>query len=300
MTDADLLQDATGSPNVPCDATATLMYVSYASPNLDTSFVPEGTPLVVVHNDTSLPESSLPTHTVHIRPGNNVGFGAGVNLALAQVTTRRAVVCNPDALLMPEHWQLLSGGEDDIVTVIPLVDAKGRPTSVVNRYPTPSTLLLSGYRAGRLVPRGGMRRLLAPVLGSWGRAHRESLDARTGRTRWPLTEYWFSGAVFSAATSRLRAVEGFDERYFLYYEDIDLSRRLAERFPSMSIVMPDVAPGSHLVGGAVVSPEARRQVERVRLASAIAYARQRPGLGWAGCRVALAARARVMRGGAGL
>jgi hypothetical protein len=275
------------------------VYVSYASPNIDTSFVPENTPLVVVHNDASLPESSLPAHTVHIRPENNVGFGAGVNLALARVTTRRSVVCNPDALLTPNHWQSLSRGQDDVVTVIPLVDGSGRLTSVVNKYPTPSTLLLSGYRAGRLVPRGGMRRLLAPALGAWGRAHRESLGATARQTPWPLNEYWFSGAVFSAATSRLRSVGGFDERYFLYYEDIDLSRRLAERFPSMSIVMPDVAPGSHVVGGATVSLQARRQVERVRLASAIAYARQRRGPGWAACRVALAARARMMRGGTG-
>src|SRR5207302_134374 len=129
------------------------------------------------HNDDSLDPASVPRRAVvHLRGGGNVGFGAAVNAALPRVATRRVVLCNPDTMLRAEHWDALDGGGEDDVVVIPLREADGTPTSVVNRYPSALSLLLSAYRAGRLAPRGGTpRRLLTPLLGSWGREHAASL-----------------------------------------------------------------------------------------------------------------------------
>jgi hypothetical protein len=40
---------------------------------------------------------------------------------------------------------------------------------------------------------------------------------------------WVAGMFILFAAEAYRAVQGFDERYFLYYEDVDICRRLRSR-----------------------------------------------------------------------
>jgi len=117
---------------------------------------------------------------------------------------------------------------------------------------------------------------MAGTLGRWGRVHEQLLWARAGS--WPLQTHWFSGAVFSIDTARLRAVGGFDERYFLYMEDIDLASRLTLAFSEMEIHMAPTLPGRHMVGGSAVGEGKKGRAARVR--SQRIYARDRPGLQW--------------------
>jgi GT2 family glycosyltransferase len=61
---------------------------------------------------------------------------------------------------------------------------------------------------------------------------------------------WVSGTFFLCPREVMRGVEGFDERYFMYYEDIDLSKRIREKgkeiyyYPEIEIIhyqrMPSV------------------------------------------------------------
>jgi hypothetical protein len=96
-----------------------------------------------------------------------------------------------------------------------------------------------------------------------------------------MTERWVSGAVFSVDCAWLRSVDGFDERYFLYYEDVDLCRRLARSSPTARSVVADVDAGTHTVGA---SAEPARGVgtptEARRLASAVRYAESESGTMW--------------------
>lgn len=272
------------SPDQSRALAGTAVFVAYATPLLDLDWLPDSAEIVVVHNDASLDRRSTDGHRVtHIEPGRNVGFGAAVNLALASVATDRIVLCNPDVALTELHWNaLVDAGPDEVVTV-PLVDSEHRPTSVTSRYPSELSHLVSGYRLGRFAPRGGSTRsILSRGLGTWGRAHEQSLRRPAGR--WPLSERWVSGAVLSIDATRLRAIGGFDERYFLYYEDVDLCRRFSRRFPTARAVVADVPPGSHQVGGSTKTDiPAAGNVERLRLASAVRYANQEPGLGWRAC-----------------
>jgi GT2 family glycosyltransferase len=213
-----------------------------------------------------------------------------VNSALDLVTTSKVIVANPDMTLDRAHWDALATGTPDEVRTVPQQDAAGTPNSIVNRYPTPSTLLLTGYRASRVLGGRGTRRrrMLTSALGRWGREHEALQHDAVGA--WPLREYWFSGAAFSVATDRLRSVGGFDERYFLYLEDVDLSRRLANRYPEMTVRVVDVEPAVHTVGGSVGSTEARHSVDLHYARSAVRYADGQPGLAWSLCRAALRAR----------
>jgi GT2 family glycosyltransferase len=251
----------------------TLVFVAFRTDAIDTSWAGDAE-VVVVHNDDR--EVAVDRADArHVHPGANVGFGGGVNRALPDVTTERVVLCNPDIELTSEHWAALTkaAGPDELVTV-PLVDGDGRPTSVVSAYPSPLAHLLGGWRLGRYFPRGGRaRRALAPLLGRWGRDHDRSLSQPVGA--WPLTTHWVSGAVVSVDAARLRAVGGFDEGYFLYYEDVDLCRRLADAFPAMTVRVAGVDPGVHAVGASATGATARQ-----RKASAARYAAARPGPAW--------------------
>jgi hypothetical protein len=164
---------------------------------------------------------------------------------------------------------------------------------VVNRYPTPISLLLTGYRLGRVLSRdSAARRLLEPLLGRWGTAHGRLREVRSGT--WPLIDHWLSGALLSVDTERLRAVGGFDPGYFLYVEDVDLSARLASRFPGMRIRMADCDPGVHGVGGSAGAGAGRAAVDRHQLASVRRYGQTHGGLAWRLVDAALAPRSMLL------
>lgn len=270
----------------------TVVVVAYATTTLDLSWLPNEVPVVVVHNDDQLRDDALERdHVAHLRPTSNIGFGAAVNLAVATINTDRVVLVNPDVALTREHWTALAVEADDEVRTVALVDDDG-PTSVVSAYPTALSHLAGGYRLGRLAGRdSALRRMAAPLLGSWGRAHTDSLSSPTGR--WPLTERWVSGAVLSIARSRFDAVNGFSPHYFLYYEDLDLCARLARRFPTMEAVVADTPPGHHAVGASDTATSTKTSAaEGFRLTSAITYAREQTGVAWRACATALEARDR--------
>lgn len=267
---------------------ATAVYVVFGNDRLDLSWIPEHEAVVVVHNDRSLdPASCSHSGVTHLFSPANVGFGAGVNLALDGVRTDRVVVCNPDTVLQDDHWGALAEDSPDVIRSLPIVEPDGTPTSVVNGYPTAAGLLLTGWRAGRLLARGGTaRRALTKLLGRWGREH----DALLGASGvWPLTDYWVSGAIVSIDAARLREVGGLDERYFLYFEDVDLCRRLSQRFPTMTVRVPSITPAVHQVRGSAVCGS--RASDRHHLASARRWARAQPGWRWRAAGVALAPRA---------
>ena len=98
--------------------------------------------------------------------------------------------------------------------------------------------------------------------------------------------------MLSIDTERLRSVGGFDADYFLYYEDVDLCRRLARKFPDMQAVVADVDPGVHVVGASGTGR--RGDAERARLRSAVTYAQSNPGGQWKACGALLQARSAVV------
>ncbi len=260
--------------------TATAVVVAYGVDALDLAWVPKDVPVVVVHNDDQLPDTGCNHPRVrHVHPGTNLGFGAGVNLALRQVTTDRVIICNPDVALQHAHWQALAAGaEHDIVTV-PLVDPSGTPARVVVPYPTPVGVLSTFSGVVGLMPRGTRRRRLAlAAVGDRAAAHRWSQVTTPGR--YPLTDHWVSGAVISVPTALMAAVGGFDESYFLYFEDIDLSQRLARADPAAGIVVAATPPAVHLGGGSSGAPDDRRRAAEHRWRSGALYARRQHGPVW--------------------
>lgn len=262
---------------------ATVVFVAYRTESIDCSWIPAEQPVIVVHNDDHLqPDRVDHQTTTHLHPGANIGFGAAVNLAADEAPTKRLVFCNPDTALTKAHWDALAGTPDEVVTV-PLVDDDGQQTSVVSPYWTPLALAVSTFRLGtKLAPLGSRRRqVFGKLAPGWVRNQNQALqDAGS----WSLDSRWVSGAVFSVDRERFRSVGGFDDRYFLYYEDTDLCHRLAESFPDMSVRLADCPPGIHAVGGS--SGDRRSAVELLRRRAAVSYGATQDGLAWLPFRLA--------------
>lgn len=185
--------------------------------------------IVVVHNPTSAAECQAVEALVTERgwtavyPTDNLGFGGGVNVgviaALESATTTMLMLLNPDASIGAEATALLveRARRDPLALVGPTVRRPdGRPWS--------SGHLLSMHS-------GAMRSLgsAAPAddPGPW--------------------MPWLSGACLVLSATLWRAVGGFDEDYFLYWEDVDLSKRVLDA--GGSIVFLPEALALHDEGG---------------------------------------------------
>ena len=257
----------------------TVIYVAYGISSLDTAWTQPDDAVIVVHNDDALDPASVAHSRVrHLRPTRNIGFGAGVNLALEWVKTPRLILCNPDTILSRVHRVALASGRPDDLITIPLNDERGEATWVVQPYPSRTAALAMGYRLGQHLKRTSRLRALGSLLTS-SRRGRPGTLLGIGGGDWSLRTHWTSAAVVSVDAQRLRDVGGFDPRYFLYMEDVDLCQRLAQRFPEMRVRVSACPAGTHAVGGS--SREAlRNTVELHRLRSLRRYCASRSGFGW--------------------
>lgn len=256
-----------------------MLVVAYGVKYVDLNWVPPDVEVFVVHNDDNLSAAPV-THPCvrNLHPDRNVGFGAGMNLALASVTSERVILCNPDTHLEAVHFEVLDDADPSTIVAVPLVDERGTPNAVVNPYWSIPAFAATAWRLGRFAPKDSRRRqFFSRLLGTAGSAHLEALAQKPGR--WPLSERWVSGAVCSLPTAAMRAVGGFDEDYFLYFEDADLQQRLGRFDPALCVELKDVRPGRHTVGGSASQAE-RHTILRHRRRSARIYASRQVGIGW--------------------
>lgn len=147
----------------------------------------------------------------------NVGYGAGHNLAIAATTTAVHLVLNPDVEL--DANALRAGLATLALPGVVLVgavgrDGEGKPGYLSKRMPGVWTFFLRGFAPDWL------KRRFDKQL-----AHYEYRDLPTDCVSDVIL---VSGAFMLCRTDALRTAGGFDERYFLHFEDLDLSLRLAK------------------------------------------------------------------------
>lgn len=157
---------------------------------------------------------------VLVRSGHgNIGYGAGHNIALQESAADYHLVLNPDVELDPDA--LLQGldfmqretGAGLLAAAVR--DPAGCTQYLCKRYPTILDLLLRGF---------------SPSFAR--RLFRQRLDRYELRDRIGDTIVWdvplASGCFMLLRRSVVQSVGGFDPHYFLYFEDFDLSLRLAQ------------------------------------------------------------------------
>lgn len=133
------------------------------------------------------------------------GFGANHNAAFGWCRGESFCVLNPDIRLAANPFlalgEELARGRAGVVAPR-IVDPNGRTEDSARRFPTFISLAAKAI----------------------GRARRLDYDYDIGSA--PLSPDWVAGMFMLFRTAAFRAVRGFDERYFLYYEDVDICARL--------------------------------------------------------------------------
>jgi N-acetylglucosaminyl-diphospho-decaprenol L-rhamnosyltransferase len=167
------------------------------------------TDIVVVENGDE--GSTLPSlsgqHVVLVVPKLNLGYGRGVNRGVAASPARRyLLVSNPDVVV---H-------EGAVAALVAFLDEHPNVAIVGPQIVRPDG---SVYPSQRVFPNfwlAGLHALLAPLWPG---------NPFTRRYRSPRTDGsvdWVSGAFFLARRDRFEEVGGFDERYFMFAEDMAL------------------------------------------------------------------------------
>jgi hypothetical protein len=168
----------------------------------------------------------------------NLGFGAAVNQGFRLSRGELVLLLNPDAefepgSLAPLLESLRRNPQADLAAPA-LILRNGERQGSPRRFYTPAVALARRTPLAR-IPIG--RRLLRKHL-------MKELDTNT-----PQEVDWVSGAAMLLRRSSVPTAGPFDERYFLYFEDVDLCRRLAAsgrkvRFEPASRVHHSLSAGS--------------------------------------------------------
>ncbi len=150
-----------------------------------------------------------------LRTGGNIGYGGAVNRAVAEIdsSVEFVVVANPDV-----RWQ--PGSLDA------LIEAAGRWPRAGSLGPLIHEPDGSIYPSARTVPTlvsGAGHALLGTVwpANPWTQRYRQENEEISERA-----VGWLSGSCLLLRRSAFDAVGGFDSRYFMYMEDVDLGDRL--------------------------------------------------------------------------
>lgn len=159
-----------------------------------------------VPDDEPLAVSGVPGAIEILRNDRRKGFGENHNAAFKRCRTEYFCVANPDIRLRTDPFPRLveSLHSETAAAAGPLVrNPAGAAEDSARRFPTAASLF---------------RKLLR---------ERPGPEYPVGQAA--LRVDWVAGMFILFRSDAFRQVGGFDERYFLYYEDVDLCRRLGER-----------------------------------------------------------------------
>ena len=191
-----------------------------------------GRPVTVVMADNGstdgVPEEALERYSNArlLRTGGNLGYGSAVNRAVRECLTGRDdataggdpeffVVANPDVV-----W-----GPGSIDALLEAAERWPRAGSLGPLIRDPDGSIYPSARHQPSLIRGGMHAVVGPVwkANPWTAAYRQE---RLEPSERPVG--WLSGSCLLLRRQAFGAISGFDERYFMYMEDVDLGDRLSE------------------------------------------------------------------------
>lgn len=189
---------------------------------------------------------------VYEKSAGNFGFGFGHNIAIRKYASRSNyfLVCNPDVYFDPDQFaQLLAfaRSRSEGLFLPKIVYETGEDQYGARLLPTPLNLFARRFSPS-FAKKLDRKYLLKDYL----------LDE-------PCFVPYLSGCFMLFRSSALLDLKGFDERFFMYMEDVDLSRRCAKMFGTMYY------PHAQIVHVHEQASYKNKQLLKAHLKSAIQY-----------------------------
>ncbi len=148
----------------------------------------------------------------------NIGYSRAVNIGLKKTTGDYIVLLNPDIIVLKEGIsELIRFMEEHPragVASGQLINPNGTPQESAFRFYQPMTILY--------------RRTFFKYL-PWAKRHLDHVFMRGTDFSKPQQVDWVLGACMCVRRSALQEVGLMDERFFLYFEDMDWCRRFWEK-----------------------------------------------------------------------
>lgn len=181
-------------------------------------FLRSGDELVVVDQESNVSRIEELRHrhprARFVPTDRNIGFAAGVNLAARTSTAPLILLLNPDSVVDEPVVEALERYllEHPRVGIVGprVLNEDGTVQASARRFPGFSTLF-----AGRST--WLTRRFPSNPLSTWNLPARDADEA--------VSVDWLAGSCVMIRRSLFDALDGFDESFFLYWEDADFCRR---------------------------------------------------------------------------
>lgn len=178
-----------------------------------------------------------------IRSNENLGFGKACNLGAKHADGDFLLFLNPDASVFPDTLDkalafMQNPRHADIgICGVQLMDETGHVARSCSRFPTPLGFVVHALGLDRIFPR------LGHSMVDWPHDETREVDQ-------------VIGAFFLVRRPLFENLKGFDEKFFVYYEEVDLSKR-ARDIGWRSVYLAD-AQAFHAGGGTSNQVKARR------------------------------------------
>lgn len=150
--------------------------------------------------------------------GQNRGYAAGNNAGIAQAVGDRLLILNPDVVVFSKSIDALCqalAADARLGVVGPkLLNPDGSLQYSCHRFYSPATPILRRTVLGKLW--FARERLARDLMMDWD--HQEARDVD-----------WLMGSALLLRRAAVEDVGGLDERFFLYFEDMDWCRRFWQK-----------------------------------------------------------------------
>ncbi len=173
----------------------------------------------------------------------NIGFGRACNLGAKHCKSKYILFLNPDARLYKDTLEIVLNFMNDIensnvgICGVQLEDGDGNIARSNSRFPSLKGLLSHAIGLTKLIPH------LGDPMSEWDHSSTQKVDQ-------------IMGAFFFVRNNLYNKLSGFDERFFVYFEEVDFSKR-AKNLGWSSVYLAN-AKAFHFGGGVSRQVKARR------------------------------------------
>lgn len=175
--------------------------------------------IYVVDNNST--DKSLDHQIFHpkiflIKNSKNVGFAKAANQGFKRATGEYVLLLNPDTRLLPntlsESLQFVEINQDVDILGCQLIDEEGKVLPSCSRFPTPLGFVIDALGLPKIFPK-----IFKPamIMEDWNHKDSRFVDQ-------------VMGAFMFMHKKIFDKIGYFDEQFFVYYEELDFSKRLAE------------------------------------------------------------------------